>query len=66
MAFLRDPSTCLMEAPEVWGEREVKHGARIGGEIELTLVKYTGNPQMPSSDGGGLVGRSVMSVLGPN
>lgn len=21
-AFLRDPSTCLMEAPEVWDERE--------------------------------------------
>lgn len=38
-------------------ERKVKHGARIGGEIEFTLVKYTGNPQMPSSDGGGLVGR---------
>lgn len=36
-------------------------------EIEFTLVKYTGgNPQMPLSDGGGLVGRSVMSVLGPN
>ena len=65
-AFLRDPSTCLMEAPEVWGERErSKMEWELVGKLRVHLVKYIGNPHMSSSDGGGLVTQSCLTLCSP-